>query len=180
MFVGFIAVIVILLIIVGVMSTSAGKASGGVEQTKVTKVVSEISELAQSIGFYKSLTTDGSYTGISIDKLIDQGIIKASNVITVATGDGTIDIPGEDKLNSNNAAGNNPDKLIKSKIYPGIYYTITEGANTSEIYVEVLTWMDLDSDKTSLIDSTLISKYTQNSAETGSYDDDGAVTITFK
>ena len=126
MFVGFIAVIVILLVIVGLMSTGATNGSGGVDQTKATKALSEVSALAQSVGFYKTTTTDSDYTGLTVQSLIDSGIVATADVVqvdttSVATFDNDIDATDQ------SATAN----VVISKAVPGLYYFIKENATAS-------------------------------------------------
>lgn len=137
MFVGFIAVIVVILIIVALMSTGATSGSGGVDQTKATKAVGEISALGQSIGFFKTTTTNNDYDGINVEKLKDAGIISANDIITSTTNmkglpvtTGTVD--------NTEAALNDSSKLIKSKAVKGLYYEVLPGASASTFVIRTV------------------------------------------
>jgi len=115
MFVGFIAVVVILLIIVGLMSTGATSGSGGVDQTKATKAISEISALAQSTGFYKTTVDTTNYAGLTVQKLIDNGIVSVNDTVTATAADYDLD------AKTTIADG---DKVVASKAVPGLVYKL--------------------------------------------------------
>ena len=138
MFVGFIAVIVVILIIVALMSTGATSGSGGVDQTKATKAVGEISALGQSIGFFKTTTTNNDYAGIDVTKLISAGIISDADTVISATSmkglAGTIDNTTEAA-----ALSATTDKsLIKSKAVKGLYYQVLPGATASTFVIKTV------------------------------------------
>jgi len=122
MFVGFIAVVAILLIIVGLMSIGATSGSGGVDQTKATKAISEISALAQSTAFYKVTVDSTDYNGLTVQKLVDSGIIAAVDTADITADDYTIeDRKGGDGSNLSILDG---EKIVLSKAVPGVVYKI--------------------------------------------------------
>lgn len=126
MFVGFIAVVVILLVIVGLMATGATSGSGGVDQTKATKAISEISALAQSTGFYKTTVDTANYAGLTTQKLIDAGIVSATDTYTVAAAATDLNIEGTSVADG--------DILVKSKAIPGVYYKVTANATNASFF----------------------------------------------
>lgn len=126
MFVGFIAVVVILLVIVGLMSSGATNGSGGVDQTKATKALSEVSALVQSTGFYKTTTAMSNYAGLTVDTLVTNGIVASTDI--VAANATTKDDAGVVVV------GN----VVKSKAVDGLFYKISEGANTAQMKMEVV------------------------------------------
>ena len=138
MFVGFIAVIVVILIIVALMSTGSTSGSGGVDQTKATKAVGEISALGQSIGFFKTTTTNNDYSGISIAKLIDAGIISSDDVIGSTADMKALPV-------TTGAVGATEESLtvvansvIKSKAVKGLYYQVLPGATASTFVIRTV------------------------------------------
>jgi hypothetical protein len=124
MLVGFIAVIVILLVIIGVMSTGATSGSGGVDQTKATKLISEISGIAQSVGFYKTLTKNGDYKDMNTTKLAEAGIVELDKA------------DANPKKHSETVGSITPAgsaKYVKSKAIEGVYYDINVKDNTNDV-----------------------------------------------
>lgn len=138
MFVGFIAVIVVILIIVALMSTGATSGSGGVDQTKATKAVGEISALGQSIGFFKTTTTNNDYSGISVTSLINAGIISSDDVE-----DSTVNMKGLPVAAGVVGAAEEAltvvvDSVIKSKAVKGLYYQVLPGATASTFVIRTV------------------------------------------
>lgn len=119
MFVGFIAIIVVLLIIVAAMSTGSTSGSGGVDQTQATKVLSEFSGLSQSFDFFKTTTTYSNYEGITVDKLVDNGIVNTADVVEIDP-DGV-------------AASGDEFNAIASKALAGVTYTVAAGTTDAEM-----------------------------------------------
>lgn len=139
MFVGFIAVIVVILIIVALMSTGATSGSGGVDQTKATKAVGEISALGQSIGFFKTTTTNNDYTGISVTSLINAGIISSADVIGSTTAMKALPVSGAGVVGAaEEALTAVPNSAIKSKAVKGLYYQVLPGASASTFVVRTV------------------------------------------
>jgi len=188
MFIGFIAVIVILLIIVAVMSTGVTTGSGGVDQTKAAKVVTELGTLAQSIGFYKTITTNSDYEGVSVDELSNAGIVASEDIVDVVTLNNVKDDAGNDITTGN---------IITSKAIKGLYYDVTPATNSVN-YVKIKALVDTDDVETgSTLAQALEKAYTKfgegaddadengvkvgaiNTAETGDAAD-GAQDIIFK
>jgi len=127
MFVGFIAVVVILLIIVGLMSTGATSGSGGVDQTKATKAISEISALAQSVGFYKTTVDTSNYKDMTVQALVDAGIVPSASTDNIVAADFTI----ENKADGTTASIADGEKIVVSKAVPGVVYkVVTDTAAT--------------------------------------------------
>lgn len=139
MFVGFIAVIVVILIIVALMSTGATSGSGGVDQTKATKAVGEISALGQSIGFFKTTTTNNDYTGISVTRLINAGIISSDDVEDSTTAMKALPVSGAGVVGAaEEALTAVPDSVIKSKAVKGLYYQVLPGASASTFVIRTI------------------------------------------
>ena len=159
MFIGFIAIIVVLLIIVAVMSTSGTSGSGGVDQTKASKILGEISALQQAAGFYKTVTPNNDYTGITVDELVSVGVIDSGDlgVLTVTNAvSGTPELPSATNANivfggvthvgavsgaiaslTPAIANATPTNLIVSKSIPGLFYNITS-TNGGTVNIEVM------------------------------------------
>ena len=183
MFVGFIAVIVILLIIVGLMSTGAGSAGGGVDQTKVTKIVSEISTISQNLGFYKSSVDTADFTGITVTKAVESGIIDSANVKTVDT---DVDLADLDQDSEDGGVfKDNPiataDKLIRSEVNSGVYYALVDVSGNVSIQVVVDTTL-VDADFRKTLESTLLTKLAPGAEayQDGNTDEDGQISLNFK
>lgn len=139
MFVGFIAVIVVILIIVALMSTGATSGSGGVDQTKATKAVGEISALGQSIGFFKTTTSNNDYAGIDVDSLISAGIISETDTIKSTTSMKGLPVTsGAVDANAEEAALAADLDLIKSKAVKGLYYQVLPGATASTFVIRTI------------------------------------------
>ena len=139
MFVGFIAVIVVILIIVALMSTGATSGSGGVDQTKATKAVGEISALGQSIGFFKTTTTNNDYTGISVASLINAGIISSNDVVGSTTNMKALPVSGAGVVgNTEETLTAVPNSVIKSKAVKGLYYQVLPGASASTFVIRTI------------------------------------------
>ncbi len=138
MFVGFIAVIVVILIIVALMSTGATSGSGGVDQTKATKAVGEISALGQSIGFFKTTTTNNDYSAISVKKLVDAGIISSSDVVDSTTAMVALPVTSG-AVGAAEAALTVVEKsVIQSKAVKGLYYEVLPGATASTFVIRTV------------------------------------------
>jgi hypothetical protein len=181
MLVGFIAIIVILLVIIGVMSTGATSGSGGVDQTKATKLVSELSGIAQSVGFFKTTTTNGDYDGITLDKVATAGIVELESM-----GSGYKDAAGVEVADAN---------YIKSNAVNGVFYnvkphknadnTVAKGNFDVDVYVNE---NELGSQSKGLNQAieTALTKFGAANVDTGTTDatdakaSDGAATVTFK
>ena len=138
MFVGFIAVIVVILIIVALMSTGSTSGSGGVDQTKATKAVGEISALGQSIGFFKTTTTNNDYSGISVANLVNAGIISDADVVA-----STADMKGLPVTSGAVGAAEAaltvvPKSVIQSKAVKGLYYEVLPGATASTFVIRTV------------------------------------------
>ena len=132
MFVTFIAIIVILIVIVSIMNTGVTSSSGGTDQTKAVKAITEVSTLAQNSGFYKSLSDNNDYAGLTTQALVDNGIVDAGDTVSITAG--TNDTEYEDE------AGNHPAdgaRLIKSKAISGLYYEVSEGPDANHLQVKV-------------------------------------------
>lgn len=138
MFVGFIAVIVVILIIVALMSTGATSGSGGVDQTKATKAVGEISALGQSIGFYKTTTTNNNYTGISVTSLVNAGIISADDVVASTTTMKALPVTSGAVGAAEEALTAVPNSVIQSKAVKGLYYQVLPGASASTFVIRTV------------------------------------------
>ena len=140
MFVGFIAVIVVILIIVALMSTGATSGSGGVDQTKATKAVGEISALGQSIGFFKTTTTNNDYAGVSAANLVSAGIIADEDVVNSTTKMKGLPVAsGAVDANAEEAALTAVNKsVIKSKAVKGLYYEVLPGASASTFVIRTV------------------------------------------
>ena len=138
MFVGFIAVIVVILIIVALMSTGSTSGSGGVDQTKATKAVGEISALGQSIGFFKTTTTNNDYSAISVANLVNAGIISADDV--VGSTDKMVALPvTSGAVGAAEAALTVvTDSLIQSKAVKGLYYEVLPGVTASTFVIRTV------------------------------------------
>ena len=139
MFVGFIAVIVVILIIVALMSTGATSGSGGVDQTKATKAVGEISALGQSIGFFKTTTTNNDYTGISVTSLINAGIISSDDVVGSTANMKALPVSGAGVVgNTEETLTVVANSVIKSKAVKGLYYQVLPGASASTFVIRTI------------------------------------------
>lgn len=139
MFVGFIAVIVVILIIVALMSTGATSGSGGVDQTKATKAVGEISALGQSIGFYKTTTTNNDYAGISVTSLINAGIISSDDVEDSTTSMKALPVSGAGVVGAaEETLTAVTDSVIKSKAVKGLYYQVLPTTSGSTFVIRTV------------------------------------------
>ncbi len=138
MFVGFIAVIVVILIIVALMSTGATSGSGGVDQTKATKAVGEISALGQSIGFFKTTTTNNDYSGISVANLVNAGIISSADVVGSAAAMVALPVTSGAVGATEAALTAVPNSVIQSKAVKGLYYEVLPGATASTFVIRTV------------------------------------------
>ena len=138
MFVGFIAVIVVILIIVALMSTGATSGSGGVDQTKATKAVGEISALGQSIGFFKTTTTNNDYSGISVANLVNAGIISSDDVVGSTAAMKGLPVTSGSVGAAAEALGVVANSAIKSKAVKGLYYQVLPGASASTFVIRTV------------------------------------------
>ena len=139
MFVGFIAVIVVILIIVALMSTGATSGSGGVDQTKATKAVGEISALGQSIGFFKTTTTNNDYSGISVANLVNAGIISSDDVVGSIAAMKALPVSGAGVVGAaEETLTAVPNSVIKSKAVKGLYYQVLPGASASTFVIRTV------------------------------------------
>lgn len=138
MFVGFIAVIVVILIIVALMSTGSTSGSGGVDQTKATKAVGEISALGQSIGFFKTTTTNNDYSGISVANLVNAGIISSADVVASTTAMKALPVTSGAVGAAEEALTAVPNSVIHSKAVKGLYYQVLPGASASTFVVRTV------------------------------------------
>lgn len=139
MFVGFIAVIVVILIIVALMSTGATSGSGGVDQTKATKAVGEISALGQSIGFFKTTTTNNDYSGISVANLVNAGIISSDDVVGSIAAMKALPVSGAGVVGAaEETLTAVPNSVIKSKAVKGLYYQVLPGASASTFVIRTI------------------------------------------
>ena len=138
MFVGFIAVIVVILIIVALMSTGSTSGSGGVDQTKATKAVGEISALGQSIGFFKTTTTNNDYSAISVKKLVDAGIISDADVVDSTAAMVALPVTTGAVGAAEAALTVVPKSVIQSKAVKGLYYEVLPGATASTFVIRTV------------------------------------------
>lgn len=139
MFVGFIAVIVVILIIVALMSTGATSGSGGVDQTKATKAVGEISALGQSIGFFKTTTSNNDYAGIDVDSLVSAGIISETDTVKSTTSMKGLPVTSGAVAADAEATALAADlAIIKSKAVKGLYYQVLPGATASTFVIRTI------------------------------------------
>jgi len=174
MFVGFIAVVVILLVIVGLMSSGATNGSGGVDQTKATKALSEISALAQSTGFYKTTTASSDYTGLSVQALIDAGIVASADIYTVIAADNV-------KVDAVQVTA--ATKLVKSKAVTGLYYNVVVNGTASSQFDLTIAADSDDIGATSTLGAALEKTFTKlagnATVNSGTVTTDGSAKITF-
>ena len=138
MFVGFIAVIVVILIIVALMSTGATSGSGGVDQTKATKAVGEISALGQSIGFFKTTTTNNDYSAISVASLVNAGIISSADVVGSTAAMVALPVTSGAVGAAEAALTAVPNSVIQSKAVKGLYYEVLPGATASTFVIRTV------------------------------------------
>lgn len=180
MFVGFIAVIIILLLIVGLMSTGVTSASGGIDQTKAVKAVSEISGIAQSTGYYKTAQDTVNYKSLTLVSLEELGIVDHNDLIET-NGDGVDYSTFHGTFIDNAGAVADNTILIRSKSIDGLFYNITQNADTTNKFdLDLVVSTDLIPDNSSLakaLDMSLIKLGSSAERVSDSYTDGVAVLI---
>lgn len=190
MLIGFILTIIVVLVVIVLMSTGTLDGVIGSEHTKSSKVMTEIASISHSTQIYKSITKDRDYKDLSLDKLVQLGIIKQSDLIKSTS---TMFYLNESDFNSSNLTKLKDGEInvVASKALPGVYFNIKENKeNSNEFLFEVIIDKSISGigfkEKDYLIEKALESGYNKFEQDaviktgTGTSTTDGVATIIFK
>lgn len=190
MFLGFIITVIIILLVIILLSTGALDEVIGAEHTKSSKILTEITSLSQGVKLYKSVSLDRTYKDLSLQKLVELGIIKHEDLSNSKSSMFYLD-EKDFKTNNLSKMELGEKNIIASKAIPGIFYNIKENKNNSnEFLFEVILDKSINGigfkEKDYLLEKALEKNYKklENEAriETGLKisEKDGIATIIFK